>query len=291
MTLASLLLASRPKTLPAAIVPVVAATALVHAEGFEAHIGLSLCAMFGAIFIQIATNFLNDAIDFSKGADTETRLGPQRVTQSGLMTGKQVMVAGALCLLVAAGFGVPLVLTAGWPILLIGLVSLYFAYGYTGGPFPLAYRGLGDLFVILFFGLVAVGGVYFIQTEVLRWSALVLGIQVGCLSTVLIAINNIRDMNQDVLVGKRTFAVRFGLLASRLEVIFLFLLTFCLSVYWVQQGLSSLAYGSMAAIPTASVVAYLVTTRPPGPFYNKLLALSAVTLVLFCIGFVAGALW
>ena len=193
MTLASLLLASRPKTLPAAIVPVVAATALVHAEGFEAHMGLSLCAMFGAIFIQIATNFLNDAIDFSKGADTETRLGPQRVTQSGLMTGKQVMVAGALCLFVAAGFGVPLVLTAGWPILLIGLVSLYFAYGYTGGPFPLAYRGLGDLFVILFFGLVAVGGVYFIQTEVLRWSALVLGIQVGCLSTVLIAINNIRD--------------------------------------------------------------------------------------------------
>src|SRR5687768_8826042 len=138
-------MALRPKTLTAAVVPILVATALVKAEGYPVLWWVSVCAMVSALFIQIGTNLVNDAIDFEKGADTAERIGFQRVTQSGLMSSKQVMTGAFVCFACALALGVPLVVRGGFPIVVIGLVSLALAYGYTGGPFPLAYNGLGDL--------------------------------------------------------------------------------------------------------------------------------------------------
>jgi 1,4-dihydroxy-2-naphthoate octaprenyltransferase len=159
----ALLLTARPKTLAASVVPVLVGTALVAAEGFHVAAWISLFAVLSAMMIQIATNFVNDAIDFVKGADGETRLGEARATQSGWFTGRQVMAMALLFFALAMLFGIPLVWQGGAAILTIGLVSLLMGYAYTGGPFPLAYLGLGDLFVVIFFGLVAVGGVFFMH--------------------------------------------------------------------------------------------------------------------------------
>ncbi len=214
----SWLLALRPKTLTASVVPVVVATALVKAEGFEIIWWVSACALFSALFIQIGTNFVNDAIDFKKGADTDQRTGPQRVTQSGLLTSKQVMIGAFVCFAIAFALGIPLVIKGGVSVVAVGLVSLVLAYCYTGGPFPLAYKGLGDIFVILFFGLIAVTTTFFIHTNAVTHNAIVAGLQIGFLATVLIAVNNLRDSPQDALVNKKTLAVRFGVTFARIEI-------------------------------------------------------------------------
>ena len=159
------LLAFRPKTLTAAIVPVIVASALVIAEAHTLQLYLSVCALLSAMFIQIGTNFVNDAIDFKKGADDEKRIGPTRMTQSGQLTHRQVLCGGFACFLIAALFGIPLVMTGGWVIVGIGLISILCGYIYTGGPFPLAYVGLGDLFVVVFFGLVAVTGTFYLHAH------------------------------------------------------------------------------------------------------------------------------
>ncbi|MDA0813464.1 MAG: 1,4-dihydroxy-2-naphthoate octaprenyltransferase, partial [Verrucomicrobia bacterium] len=153
---------------------------------------LAFCTLTSATAIQIATNFFNDAIDFTKGTDTSERLGPPRVTQSGLFSARQVIVAGLVMAVVAVLLSLPMVAARGWPVIAIGLPSLYFAYGYTGGPLPLAYCGLGELFVVLFFGFVAVLGTVFVQTGEWHAEAVLAGLQVGMLSTVLIAVNNLR---------------------------------------------------------------------------------------------------
>ena len=179
---------------------------------------LAACTLTSATAIQIATNFFNDAIDFAKGTDTDDRLGPQRVTQSGVFSPRVVIMAGFGMAAIAVLLSLPMVAARGWPVIAIGLPSLYFAYGYTGGPFPLAYRGLGDFFVILFFGFVAVIGTVYVQTG--RWlaEAVLLGLQVGMFSTVLIAVNNLRDIDGDRASGKRTLAVRFGAEFARWEI-------------------------------------------------------------------------
>jgi 1,4-dihydroxy-2-naphthoate octaprenyltransferase len=170
---------------------------------------LTLCALLSAILIQVATNFFNDALDFKKGADTAARLGPVRVTASGLLTPRRVVIMGVVMLALACAVALPLIQARGWPMLAIGLPSLYFAWGYTGGPVPLAYRGLGELFVLLFFGLIAVAGTVFVNTGQWFWpQSLLLGFQVGCLSTALIAINNLRDRQEDARANARW---RYGL--------------------------------------------------------------------------------
>jgi 1,4-dihydroxy-2-naphthoate polyprenyltransferase len=207
--LKSWLLAFRLKTLTAALVPVLVAVALAEFLNHEVSYFLVLCLLISALSIQIATNLFNDAIDFHKGAD-KVRIGPVRVTQSGLIGPQAVYtVAGGFCLL-ALAFGIPLVLQGGWPLVVIGLSSLLLAYGYTGGPFPLAYLGLGDFFVILYFGIIAVATSFFILTGVWNGASLWLGLEVGLLSSVLIALNNLRDRPEDEKVGKRTLAVMFG---------------------------------------------------------------------------------
>ena len=205
-----MVLAARPKTLPAAVVPVWAGCVLAWKLTGEFDWLIAWSTLLGAVFIQIATNFFNDAIDSRKGADTERRLGPVRVTASGMMTARMVNGLAVGFLGLAFLCGVILYQARGWPVIVIGLPSLFLAYGYTGGPFPLAYRGMGEVFVVLFFGLVAVCGTVFMQTGEWPREGLLLGGQIGLLSAVLISINNLRDREEDATTGKRTLAVRFG---------------------------------------------------------------------------------
>lgn len=204
------LLAARPKTLPAAVVPVWAGCLLAWSLLGVFDLRLAVVTVLGAVFIQIATNFFNDVIDAQKGADTIERKGPQRAAVSGLLSPRALYSGAVFMLLQALVCGFLLLHVRGWPIVLIGVPSLYFSFGYTGGPFPLAYRGMGELFVILFFGFVAVMGTIFIQTGELPWQGWILGLQIGCLSAVLIAVNNYRDLEEDRAAGKRTLAVRWG---------------------------------------------------------------------------------
>jgi 1,4-dihydroxy-2-naphthoate octaprenyltransferase len=284
------ILALRPKTLTAAFVPILVATALVHASGIPVKWWVSGFALSASFFIQIATNLINDAIDFDKGADTEKRTGPKRVTQSGLISRRQVMIGAGICLLVAFALGVPLVLEGGWPIAAIGVVSLALAYGYTGGPFPLAYLGLGDLFVILFFGVIGVMGTFFLHTG--QWSELaaVSGLQVGFLATVLIAINNLRDAPEDVKVGKKTLAVRFGVRFSKIEITVLCYSPFLMGMAYESRGWVWAAYAPLIAVPLVSRLVRGIWTAEPGPIMNRFLAMAAALHLLFGLA-LAGGLW
>lgn len=284
------IMALRPKTLTAAVVPVIVATALAYQVQGKVVVWVMVCAVLSSIFIQIGTNLVNDALDFKKGADTESRLGPQRVTQSGLLSSRQVMLGAGACFVLALLLGVPLVVHGGWPIVVIGLVSLLLAYGYTGGPFPLAYRGLGDFFVILFFGLVAVGGTYYLQTGKYSYPAAVAGLQVGFLAAVLIAINNLRDAPQDKLVGKKTLAVRFGISFARAEIAVLTITPFLIGAYWAKHDVFSAAILPVVGAPFARRLIAGVYQNEPGKIYNKFLEMAAALHLIF--GFMlAYAFW
>lgn len=277
----ALLTATRPKTLPAAIVPVWAGCVLAWKLEGTWNPWLAVCTLMGALCIQIATNFFNDAIDAAKGADTAARMGPKRVTASGLMSRGAVMAWGGGFLAAAVGFGIPLYQAAGWPILVIGVVSLYLAYGYTGGPFPLAYRGMGELFVLLFFGLVAVTGTVFVQTGEWRREALLLGGQIGCLSAVLVSINNLRDRVEDAGTGKRTLAVRFGPKFARLLIWAEIKLPLVLGLLWLVLGLPWFFAASLPLLTLGLRITWGALFMDEGPEMNRLLAMSAAQLVLF----------
>lgn len=266
--------AARPKTLTAAIVPVAVGAALAYRDTQSLRTGLLVLIFLSASFIQIGTNFVNDALDFLKGADTEHRLGPARATQMGWLKPKTVLTIAMLGFLLALVCGIPLVVAGGWPILAIGLVSLVMGYCYTGGPYPLAYKGLGDLFVLIFFGWIAVGGTYYLMTGTWNVSAFIAGTQVGLLGTVLIAINNLRDQKTDAAIGKRTLSVRLGHLAHW-EVTALILFTFALSFYWLQIGLWKVALYPLVVLPFALQLDRHLKLAVAGPSYNIYLARAA----------------
>ena len=284
-------LAARPKTLPAAIVPVWAGCVLAWKLTGNFNLLLALYTVGGAIAIQIATNFFNDAIDAKKGADTERRLGPMRVTASGMMESKTVMQLATLFLGLAVACGVVLYQARGWPIIAIGIPSLFLAYGYTGGPFPLAYRGMGELFVILFFGLVAVTGTVFIQTGGWPHESLLLGLQIGLLSAVLISINNIRDREEDATTGKRTLAVRFG---PKVAVAVIWLevkIAAFAGLAWIAFDHPALAIAGAPVFLLGLRIMWGVMTFPPGPAFNRLLALGGVQLIIFAAAYHVAAVF
>ena len=209
-------LAIRPKTLWASVAPVVIGGAMATAIG-PLHVPSFVMTLFVALLIQIGTNFNNDYSDFKKGADTEGRQGPLRVTQAGLVTPNQMMLATLLVFGVSIACSVYLVDRSGWPIAMIGVISVIAGVLYTAGPYPLGYLGFGDILVIIFFGPVAVGGTYFIQTGTLTAPVLLSGLAPGLLSTAILAVNNLRDLDGDREVGKRTLAVRYGRTFVRME--------------------------------------------------------------------------
>lgn len=282
--------AARPKTLGAAVAPVLVGSALGWRLSGQWHPWLAVCTLLSTMALQVATNWFNDALDALKGADTAQRLGPRRITASGVVSAPQVMRAGVLMLLVAAMLSLPLWWVRGWPIVWIGIPSLYFCFGYTGGPMPLAYRGLGELFVILFFGLVAVTGSAFVQSGVWYLAAVVAGLQVGCLSTVLIAINNLRDRMEDSGTGKRTLAVRFGDRFARWEIVSLVVVPHLLGLYWFGQDAAALFGWPLAALLPGLVVCGRILKGASGGALNALLGMSGGMLVLFSILFAVACL-
>lgn len=206
--------AARPKTLVAGIIPVALGSALA-AEKHDFRLGVFVAALGGALAIQIGTNYVNDAADFERGADTEERLGPPRMAAQGLLTPKALYAGAGVAFLLALFFGVYLIALAGMPILAIGLVSILFAIAYTAGPFPLAYLGLGDIFVLIFFGLVAVLGTFYAHALEIKRDAVYLAFATGIQGMALIAVNNLRDIPTDIKAGKKTLAVRLGDKGSR----------------------------------------------------------------------------
>lgn len=277
------MLAARPKTLPAAIVPVWAGCVLAWKLNGAIDWVLAAATLVGALAIQVATNFFNDAIDARKGADTEKRLGPVRVTASGMMSPATVMRLGLAFLGIAVVCGLVMVQARGWPIVAIGVPSMFLAYGYTGGPFPLAYRGMGEVFVILFFGLVAVCGTVFVQTGAWPREAVLLGLQVGLLSAVLISINNFRDREEDASTGKRTLAVRCGPKVAAAVIWLEIKAAAFLGLLWIWWGHPELLAASLPVLMVGMRVLFGVLTQPPGPTFNRLLALAGVQLVAFAI--------
>jgi 1,4-dihydroxy-2-naphthoate octaprenyltransferase len=274
------LLAARPKTLAAAVVPVLVGTALARWSHWPSFLG----ALGGALFIQIGTNFVNDALDFKKGADTHERLGPLRVTQAGLLSAEAVMRGAIVCFALAALCGVPLIVRGGWPIVVIGVTSIAAAYAYTGGPYPLAYHGLGELFVMVFFGLVAAGGSYYVQRLIVDADALLAGVACGALAIVLLAINNLRDLDNDRASNKRTMAARFGPRFARAEIAVMAAVPFIAAALIApRRGWAFL--GVLVVLPLAALVV-VCAMRSEGRALNRCLAFAGMLEWAFGVAFV-----
>lgn len=280
-------LAARPKTLPAAAAPVIVGTAAaIKDRQFQP--GPALAALIGALLIQIGSNLANDVFDFKKGADTAERLGPTRVTQAGLLTPRQVLIGMWAVFLAAMLVGVYLVIVGGWPIVVIGLCSIAAAIAYTGGPFPLGYNGLGDIFVFIFFGLVAVCGTYYVQAgtvgAVAWWSAL----PVGFLATAILVVNNLRDIKTDRVVGKRTIAVRLGENAARAEYAALVILSYLVPpAMWLFGIASFWILLAWLSAPLAWPL-WQIVSREHGRVLNKVLAGTARLELVYGLLFAAG---
>lgn len=289
-TVKALILASRPKTLSASVVPIIATIGLVQTLSFPIQWWIVICALLSSFCIQIGTNFVNDAMDFKKGADTAERLGPVRITHQGYMTGRQVMMIATLFFIIAILFGIPLVMHGGWPIVMIGLVSVAMGYAYTSGPVPLAYYGLGDLFVIIFFGLVSVGGLFYLLTGVYTTEAFVLGLQIGFLSTILIAINNLRDRQTDIKANKRTLAVILGQSKAKMWIYFLVVSPFLVGYYWLLTQRFWLYILPVLSLPLGLSLIKKIIRTEPSQEYNKFLAQASAYTLIFAVGVYLGSL-
>lgn len=291
MTLKPWLLAARPKTLPAAIAPVLIGTAMAFADG-KGHLPSALLAALCALLIQIGTNYANDYFDFVKGTDAPGRLGPTRATAAGWVTPQAMKRAFLIVFGLAALAGIDLLVRGGWPALAIGALCIAAGILYTGGPFPLGYHGLGDLFVFLFFGLVAVGGTYYVQALEMSSAALMAGVAPGLLSTAILTVNNLRDVENDRLAGKRTIPVLFGVAFGRWEYLFC-LIGACIGTPATLVLLGKAPAGILAA--SASLIFAITPLRtlfhqPPGAIYNHVLAQTGRLLLVYSILFSIGML-
>jgi len=224
------LMAARIKTLPAAISPVILGCALAYHDGFF-YIFICFMTLLAAVLIQVGANFANDVYDFQKGSDREDRLGPTRATQSGLISPEKMKKAMWQMFVLAICVGFYLAFIGGWPIVIIGIASIAAGIAYTGGPYPLGYHGFGDVFVFIFFGLIAVPGTYYLQILEVSELSLWMGVIMGMLSTAILVVNNLRDLDTDKLSGKRTLAVRLGKEFSKIQYSILIILPFLLPLY------------------------------------------------------------
>jgi 1,4-dihydroxy-2-naphthoate octaprenyltransferase len=282
--------AARPRTLPAAIAPVVVGTALAAGQGVFRPLAF-VAALVGSVFIQIGTNLSNDYSDARRGADTEDRLGPVRVTAGGLVPPRQVLrwTWGAFGVALAAG--AYLTALAGPELLLVGLASILAGVLYTGGPRPYGYAGLGEVFVFLFFGVVAVCGSYYVQVERLSAEALALSVPVGLLAAAILVVNNVRDADTDRRAGKRTLAVKLGRPRARRLFALMIGLAFAAPVaIWLAFGLSAWVLLPLATAPLAVSVMRTVAARSDGPSLNAALGRTGALLAAFSALLAAGLL-
>jgi 1,4-dihydroxy-2-naphthoate polyprenyltransferase len=243
------MLAARVRTLPAAAAPVVVGAGAAIGAGHFAFFP-AVAALVGALLLQIGANFANDLFDFLRGADTAARVGPMRVTQAGLLAPRQVRVGMWAVFAAAALIGVYLIAVGGWPVVLIGLAAILAAIAYTGGPFPLGYHGLGEVFVFLFFGLAAVGGTYYVQAGAMRAAAWWAAVPMGLLAVAIIVVNNLRDIDTDRAAGKHTLAVHFGERGARAEYTVLVVIAYLMPVaMWATRVASAWVLLALLSLP------------------------------------------
>jgi 1,4-dihydroxy-2-naphthoate octaprenyltransferase len=283
-------MAARVRTLPAAIAPVLVGTSLALGDGHFDPFAF-VAALLGAIFIQVGTNLSNDYSDARRGADTEDRLGPVRVTAGGLVPPSQVLLATYVTFGLAVLCGIYLVAVAGWGLIAVGAASILAGVLYTGGPRPYGYEGLGELFVFLFFGIVAVTGSYYVQVQHLPWQAFACAVPVGLLASAILVVNNVRDIDTDRRAGKRTLAVRLGRQRTRTLYTAMLAVAFaCAPLPWLLGSMSAWLLLPWAAIPLAVSLTRVVRTRLDGPSLNGALARTGLLQLLFCLLFSTGIL-
>lgn len=283
--------AARIRTLPAAVAPVLVGTAAAVYVASEIRWGTAIAALLGAIWIQIGTNLANDYSDAKRGADTVDRLGPVRVTAQGLAAPRRVLAATWLAFAFAAGFGIYLTVEIGPEILAIGIASILAGVLYTGGPRPYGYEGLGEVFVFTFFGLVAVNGSYYVQVEQLDWLPALLSVPIGLLSAAILIVNNVRDIETDRRVGKRTLAVRLGRERTRALYLEVVVVAFALLPLALIAGDGpALGLIALAAVPLAVSPGRAVRSRTDGPALNAALAATGSLLGAFSLLLAAGLL-
>jgi 1,4-dihydroxy-2-naphthoate octaprenyltransferase len=270
------ILAARPKTLLAGAIPPLVAYSYYRSQGLPPQpLYLTLCVL-GALFIQIATNFFNDVIDHERGADVK-RVGPTRVSAAGLVRIETVRLWAYCCVALATACGTPLILRGGWPILIMGLISVYLTYGYTGGKAQLAYRGLGELFVYLFFGLFSVMGSYYIFALDMNYKVFILASQFGLLATTLIGINNLRDRETDSEVGKRTMATKMSEASYKRFIIFTIFFPYVLTLFFLDyKYIAIMLIGLVPAFRLTSI-----TLKLKGAELNLGLKVSGIHLIVF----------
>lgn len=267
--------ALRPKTLTASLVPVLMGTMMAPIPLNETNIPLMLSVLFAALFIQIGTNLVNDAFDFMKGADTEERLGPKRLIQNGFLGPKGSLILGVSFFALSVIAAIPFLYVGGAPFMWLLLISILSGWAYTAGPYPLAYRGLGDIFVILFFGPVLTGAAYYFQTETLTMGVLIAGLQIGLLATSLLAINNLRDVDQDKVADKRTLVVRFGQRFGKAEIAAVVGLPYLLNIYWQPQSFLMFLL-PLFTLPMAYNLLRGIYSNLPSKLYNRFLQDAAL---------------
>lgn len=281
------LLAARPKTLPAAISPVVIGSAIAYHDFGSVHWPSFICALIGAILIQIGTNFANDYFDFVKGTDTAERIGPMRATQAGLIKPETMRLAFIVAFALALLPGAYIIFRGGWSYLAIGVVSIICGILYTGGPYPLGYLGLGDIFVLIFFGPVAVCGTYYLHLLDVSRSVFIASLAPGLISCALLTVNNLRDVDQDRIGNKRTLAVRFGRGFAKTEYMFCIAVA-CVAIP-VYFGVVLSAYWFVAVPIVCLIVArsplMAVLRSTDGPTLNNALASTGKLLLVFSAAF------
>ena len=276
-------MAARPRTLPAAIAPVLVGTSLAIRYGTFHPIAF-VAALLGAVLIQIGTNLSNDYSDARRGADSDERIGPVRVTAGGLVPPRQVLIATYLTFGAAVLCGVYLIAVAGWVVLALGAASILAGVLYTGGPRPYGYEGLGELFVFLFFGIVAVTGSYYVQRQHLPWEAFVLAVPVGLLASAILVVNNVRDLETDRRASKRTLAVRLGRRRTRaLYVAMLAGAYVTAQLPWLLGSLSPWLLAPLLTVPLAVRLSRVVVSRTDGPALNGALAGTGALQLAFCL--------
>lgn len=281
-------LAARPKTLPAAMSPVLIGSAMAWGSGNLEPV-TTLACLLGALLIQIGTNLANDYFDHAKGADTPDRIGPTRATQSGMVSPEAMQRAIAFAFALACVPGLYIVHRGGWPFILIGLAAIACGILYTAGPYPLGYLGLGDLFVLVFFGPVAVGGTFFVQADYIDNEVLLAGLAAGLFSVAILTVNNLRDVDQDRVAGKRTLPVRFGRWFGKLEYAACILAgAVVIPAYLAVNTRHDWVF--LAALTTLPALPIILTvfTRRDGPTLNRTLAATGVLLLVFSILFSIG---
>lgn len=282
------LTATRPKTLWAAVAPVIIGVSLAYSDNLL-HVPSALAALAGALLIQIGTNYANDYYDYKHGADTESRLGPVRATQSGLVTPGEMKRAFIIVFALAFVIGIYLIWRGGAPVLAIGIASILFGIAYTGGPYPLGYHGFGDIAVFVFFGPVAVGGTYYVQTLDINRLVILAGIAPGLLSLAILTVNNLRDLDADRQAGKKTTAVRFGRSYTKFQYLTAIVAACLMPVaLYLISGVHFYSTGTILVLIIAIPSILKIFRNDHGEALNKVLADTGKILILFSLVFSAG---